>query len=108
MSGERTASHPAAPVHFEHWCEHPGCREGEASGSSATSPNRTVSVWSIDRRPIAACRCDKAWKKSGKTARGSEPRSQDRLGGERGSFMGDEASGEKHLRVRACNLAADQ
>jgi hypothetical protein len=27
MSGERTASHPAAPVDFEHWCEHPGCKQ---------------------------------------------------------------------------------
>lgn len=27
MSDERTATHPAAPVHFEHWCEHPACKQ---------------------------------------------------------------------------------
>lgn len=27
MSDERTATHPSAPVQFEHWCEHPGCKE---------------------------------------------------------------------------------
>lgn len=24
---DRTPTHPAAPVHVEHWCEHPGCNE---------------------------------------------------------------------------------
>ena len=39
MSDERTSTHPAPPVHFEHWCEVPGCNKW---GSLGYSPNKTI------------------------------------------------------------------
>jgi len=34
MSDERTSTHPAAPVHFEHWCEVDGCNKWGGLGFS--------------------------------------------------------------------------
>ena len=39
MSDERTPTHPAPPVHFEHWCEEPGCNKW---GSLGYSPNKAI------------------------------------------------------------------
>lgn len=35
MTDDRTDTHPAAPVHFEHWCEHPECKRWGSFGHSA-------------------------------------------------------------------------
>lgn len=35
MTDDRTDTHPAAPVHFEHWCEYPECKRWGSFGHSA-------------------------------------------------------------------------
>lgn len=58
MSDDRTATHPAAPVHFEHWCEHPGCKKWGGLGFG--KGNQTMRWWCgehyphWDRKPDAA------------------------------------------------------
>ena len=48
MSDDRTATLPAAPVHFEHWCDQPGCRSGDRSARSAAGwppSGAAASIW---------------------------------------------------------------
>ncbi|WP_105434890.1 hypothetical protein [Neorhizobium tomejilense] len=49
MSDERTATHPSAPVHFEHWCEHPGCKKW---GGFGFERDKTKTDWfCMEHRP---------------------------------------------------------
>lgn len=50
MSDDRTSTHPAAPVHFEHWCEEPGCNAWGGFGR-ANSKNEPARWWCGEHYP---------------------------------------------------------
>lgn len=50
MTDDRTSTAPKAPVHFEHYCEHPGC---ERWGSFGKERGRGVTEWRCGRHLAA-------------------------------------------------------
>ncbi len=42
MSDDRTSTAPAAPMHFVHWCDHPGCKRW---GSFGKERGRLITEW---------------------------------------------------------------
>lgn len=48
MSDDQTSTAAAAPVHFEHYCDHPGCTKWGLFGKER---GRMITEWSLRRAP---------------------------------------------------------
>lgn len=50
VADDRTDTHPAAPVHYEHYCEHEGCNRWGSLGFSR-SRSEPVHWWCAEHYP---------------------------------------------------------